>query len=367
MKRLRKSRTVEAKKKRDAEQMLIKFVSEVTSDNYFEPEKMPFVDFVLKEWKPKYAIKHLAPKTYDTHMTYIRNRILPTFQHFTIDQVKPMHIISFLDNLSEEGMRSDGHEGKLSSSTIQYHHRILRNIFKRAVEWKLIKESPAESVKKPKVSKHEVNVYDENQASALMEALEKEQLHWQVYIKLAITTGLRRSELLGLELKHFDLDKGVILVRQGLTYTKEHGFVIGELKSRGSTRNVSIPQSLIPLIKKLISRKKHERMATEELWKSDHFLLFSDWSGKPLHPSSVNTWWKRFIKRRSLDYINPHALRHTSATLLINKGVHAKTISSRLGHADIKTTMNIYGHALESADYSAANEFDSLFKAKTND
>jgi integrase len=95
-------------------------------------------------------------------------------------------------------------------------------------------------------------------------------------------------------------------------------------------------------------------------------LLFSDYTGKPLHPSSVNTWWKRFIKRRGLDYINPHALRHTSATLLINQGVHAKIISSRLGHADIKTTMNIYGHALQTADQTAATKFDNLFSNKAN-
>lgn len=367
MKRLRKYKTVQAKGPREAEKKLTDFVAEVTSDNYFEPEKMPFVDFVMNEWKPKYAEKHLSPKTYDTHMIYIRNRIIPAFQHFRIDQVKPMHVISFLDNLSEDGMRNDGKEGKLSSATIQYYHRILRNIFKRAVDWRLIKESPAENVKKPKITTKEVAVYDENQAADLMKALENEQIQWQVFIKLAITTGLRRSELLGLELKHLDLEKRVISVRQGLTYTKEHGFVIGELKTSGSKRNVSIPVSLIPLIKKLKSRKQHERMAADELWNDgDTFLLFSDWSGKPLHPSSVNTWWKRFIKRRGLDYINFHALRHTSATLLINKGVHAKTISSRLGHADIKTTMNIYGHALESADQSAANEFDNLFQPKVN-
>ncbi|WP_237716603.1 site-specific integrase [Brevibacillus sp. CF112] len=88
------------------------------------------------------------------------------------------------------------------------------------------------------------------------------------------------------------------------------------------------------------------------------------WNGKPLYPSSVKTWWSRFTKRHKLKYIRFHDLRHTSATLLINKGVHAKIISERLGHANILTTMNIYGHALRSADQEAAKHFESLFDSQ---
>jgi integrase len=86
-----------------------------------------------------------------------------------------------------------------------------------------------------------------------------------------------------------------------------------------------------------------------------------------MHPSSVKTWWTRFTTRHSLNYIRFHDLRHTSATLLLNQGVHMKTISARLGHANILTTMNIYGHALESADKEAANQFENLFRTKTSD
>ena len=182
-------------------------------------------------------------------------------------------------------------------------------------------------------------------------------------IKLAITTGLRRSELLGLEWKHIDLDECTIAVKQGLTYSKSSGFQIGELKTKNSKRTVTIPSSLIPELKKLKMKKQQERIATEELWDGgQYFFLFSDYKGTPYHPTSVTTWWRRFINRHKLKYINFHALRHTSATLLINQGIHAKTISSRLGHADIKTTMNTYGHVLEKADREAATKLDILFK-----
>ncbi|WP_255259049.1 tyrosine-type recombinase/integrase [Bacillus thuringiensis] len=90
-----------------------------------------------------------------------------------------------------------------------------------------------------------------------------------------------------------------------------------------------------------------------------HYKFTND--GKPLNPSSVYTWWGRFIKKNNLPYIRFHDLRHTSATLLINEGAHMKTISNRLGHASISTTMNIYGHALKEVDQKAADMFNHLF------
>jgi integrase len=100
-------------------------------------------------------------------------------------------------------------------------------------------------------------------------------------------------------------------------------------------------------------------------WK-DHYFVFSNELGKPIRPDSISQWWARFIKKNNLKKIRFHDLRHTSATLLINEGVHAKVISERLGHADISTTMNIYGHVLAEADQTAAAHFDNFFK-KTNE
>ncbi|MFC0561575.1 tyrosine-type recombinase/integrase [Halalkalibacter alkalisediminis] len=104
----------------------------------------------------------------------------------------------------------------------------------------------------------------------------------------------------------------------------------------------------------------------DKLWDENHFIIFANESGKPYHPCSINRFWERFLKKHDFLYINFHALRHTSSTLLINQGVHAKVIADRLGHADIKTTMNTYGHVLQKVDQSAADKLDSLFMHKSN-
>ncbi|RNB70759.1 MULTISPECIES: site-specific integrase [Brevibacillus] len=342
----------------------LKFKMEVEAGEYISPEKMTLAGFV-DEWREKYAKRELSAKTLENYLIQINNRIIPEFGHMRLDQIKPLHIVTFIKKLEEEGSRKDGKEGKLSSGMIEYIHRVLKNIFNRAVEWKVIKTSPMDGIKKPKVEQAEMSVYDEAEAHQLFLALEREKLMWRVMIALALTTGLRRGELLGLEWKNVDLEAGTIDVRQSLTYVKGIGYVVKEPKTKNSVRIVSIPPSLYHDLKALKVQTSKERMQSEELWEGgDRFFVFSSWNGKPLYPSSVKTWWSRFTKRHKLKYIRFHDLRHTSATLLINKGVHAKIISERLGHANILTTMNIYGHALRSADQEAAKHFESLFDSQ---
>lgn len=161
-------------------------------------------------------------------------------------------------------MRMDGKGGKLSSSRIYYHYRISNNIFNFAQEIQIIKENPVKMVKKPKVEYKETEVYTDEEVAHLLECLESETQvpHWQIIIKLAIITGMRRSELCGLEFKHFDYENGIVHVRQALTYTKENGYEIHEIRKGNRTarqREIHIPLSLAAEIKKLELQRKKER------------------------------------------------------------------------------------------------------------
>lgn len=377
--RNRKYKTVTAEGQTDADTKLAQFVADLTDSGYIENVKIGFVEFVNKHWMPKCATKRLSHTTLETHVGCLNSRILPAFQYFKLDQVQPIHIIDFLDNLQEDGIRLDKEKdkngkfaikkGKLASSTIFYYYRVLNNIFNFAVELRFLKESPLNGVKKPSVDYKKSEVYSTEEAYKLLRCLEspKELLHWQIIIKLAITTGMRRSELFGLEFKHIDIKNRTIQVRQALTYSKEKGYQVHEIKKGSGSarqRDIVLSASLIEPLKTLELQRKKERFAARKLWQDGkHNFLLADENGKPYNPESLKNWWTRFIKRHSLKYINIHALRHTSATLLINEGVHPKIISERLGHADINTTMNIYGHALKQADEIATTKLDAaLFK-----
>ncbi|GIN88943.1 hypothetical protein J6TS2_53290 [Heyndrickxia sporothermodurans] len=116
------------------------------------------------------------------------------------------------------------------------------------------------------------------------------------------------------------------------------------------------------MLKQLYVQREQAKEDVGDAWEwGDHFFLFGNEFGKPIRPDSISQWWRRFTKKYKIKHIRFHDLRHTSATHLINEGVHPKVISERLGHADISTTMNIYGHVLAEADKSAASHFDHFF------
>ncbi|WP_223596688.1 tyrosine-type recombinase/integrase [Neobacillus bataviensis] len=360
-KRIRRTKTVKCKNKTEAKKELAKFVTEIEVGEYIAPEKMTFSKFV-EEWKEKYASKQLAPNTYENYVTSLNCHIIPSFGHMRLDQINSFQILNFLDNLGKDGSRSDGKAGKLSSATIQFNHRILRNIFKRAVDWKVIKESPVSNIQKPKVESKKAQVYTEEQVNILMSHLLNADEKWKMIITLAITTGMRRGEILALQWDHIDLEKGKIYVKQSLTYTKENGYIFRQPKTKNSIRTISLSPNVTEQLKQFKLLKNKEKLRVGDKWEGqERFLLFSTWDGKPMYPTSITSWWRKKINEIGLPHITFHELRHTSATLLINQGVHMKTISARLGHSKIGTTMDLYGHALDSADEAAANTFDRLF------
>lgn len=278
-----------------------------------------------------------------------------------------MHIISYLETLSQDGIRKDHKVGGMSTGTIQYHHSVLKNVFTRAVEWKIIKSNPAADVKRPKVTHKEIIPYDETEIQELLFALQNEPYHWRVMITLALTTRLRRGELLGLEWEHISMDTGVIDVSQSASTTVAGIANVKVPKTKNSKRKVGVPASVLSELKEYYLYRRKERLKMGDAWQGeDRFFVFAHPDGKAFHQERPYLWFRNFIKKNNLRYIRFHDLRHTSATLLINQGVHAKIISERLGHGSITTTMNIYGHALRSADQSAADKFESLFTPKKN-
>lgn len=363
-KRIRRTKTIKAKGIREARKLLAEFETEVEAGHYIAPEKMTFAAFV-EEWKEKYAESELGIKTLDIYLRFLKNRILPVFGHMRLDKIQPFHIVNFISDLSKEGSRQDGRNGKLSSGTIQYIHRIISNIMNKAQEWRLLKDNPAAGIQKPKVKRKEIEVYDEDEVALLFQLLEKEPMKWRIMIMLAITTALRRGELVGLEWGHVDLDNGILVVKQSISHSINGQRIISEPKTEKSKRKVSLSDNVIEHLKEFYLESRKKRLALGDAWKGgDHFFVFSNDEGMAYYPETPYLWFRAFLKKHGLKYIRFHDLRHTSATLLINKGVHAKLISERLGHSNISTTMNIYGHALQSADRDAANKLDSLVPPK---
>jgi integrase len=348
--RVRKSKVVTAKSKREAERLLVDYVNECEQKYSLEGANITFKEFSRK-WIEEYAKPNLSPVTVEGYERELKNRINPALGNIILTELKPMHIIHFYNELLTMP-RLDGNEGTLSGRSRNNIHRILSSMLTNAVYWQFISENPIKRVKPPKQEKHKAKFYNEEETVKMLSCLETEEMKYKVAVHIAIFTGMRRGEILGLEWGDIDFDKKEINLERTSVYTETNGVIEKDTKTH-TARTVSIPNELCNLLKKYRGQWLEQRMKLGDQWQGTERLMIQ-WDGKPMFPATLSHWFGKFLKKNELPEITFHELRHTSATLLINLGIDVATVAKRLGHAQNSTTLNFYTHAISSADKVAA-------------
>lgn len=355
----RVGKIVTAKSERQLEKELTAFIREVESDGYVIPEKIKLSKFVHDHWLP-YVQQHLADNTIETYLGYIEDRFLPIIGNKKLSDIKTVQVISIMDNLE----RKDGKPGPISKETKKKILMSIHSVFSLAKEWHMIKNNPVENIKIGKDEREGVKKilpYDARELAVVIECLQKEPLDLQVVIMIAIITGAREGEIAAIEEKHIDENEMTLTFEQTIVDKKNVGATLKRSTKNDEIKVVGIPDVLLQMINKHLESKMLDREFTGIKNTSDNSFIFSHLNGKPLRVDSYLQRWKRFVIRHDLRYIRFHDLRHTSATWLLSQGVDMKTIQERLGHKDIKTTMNIYTHVLKEVDKKAAETFKKLF------
>ncbi|MFX3616277.1 MAG: tyrosine-type recombinase/integrase [Sporolactobacillus sp.] len=360
---IRERKTVQAKNITEARKMLSDFEAEVNSDHYFKPTDITLKQFHLK-WV-EYIKGAQTPATRASNIQIMDTRILPKYGHMKLSTLKPMHIFNFVNDLKKDGRRLDGKDGKLSSSTVRNCYKTFHSILQCAVDLGVIKENPANDIKAPKLGKSKTDVYTKEETELMIEQLDHVRFRWKLLILLAFTVGAREGEIAALEWKHIDTKNHTIRIEQSLS--DEFGLHLKDTTKTDRDRMVKIPTALSDLLDEYHKQKTKDKNVVPYDFGDgiEHLFIFSNLQGKPIRPDSISQWWRRFTEKNKLRHIRFHDLRHTSATFLINQNVQSKIISSRLGHSNIQTTMNVYGHFLEEADEGAVEYFDEFFKQKT--
>lgn len=174
---------------------------------------------------------------------------------------------------------------------------------------------------------------------------------------MAVLTGMRQGEIMGLRWKDIDFENNVIYVRQTLTQTAR---IKEGAKNNASIRNVHIPIKLVEELKlhqkRIIEEKKYYQRDY-----NDHDLIICTRDGRPIIPRNCRKEFYHLTKKLGLPKIRFHDLRHTHATMLIQQNVNVKLISERLGHTDIQTTLNTYSHVLPTMQREVADKLDEMF------
>ena len=178
---------------------------------------------------------------------------------------------------------------------------------------------------------------------------------WSALMTLALATGMRQGELLGVKWSDLDLDAGLARVRRQLG----RDGALAETKTGKGRRVIDIPASTVAVLREHKRKQNEERLLLGPEWQ-DQGLVFCTHQGKPLNWRNVTREYKALLKRASLQDLPFHALRHTAATLLLLQGVHPKVVQERLGHATIAMTLDTYSHLIPSMGRDAADQLDAL-------
>lgn len=245
-------------------------------------------------------------------------------------------------------------EGKaqLSNKTILEHHRLIHTILTQAEKEMLVQYSAAAKATPPKAAKREVNYFQPEDIVRIREALDTEPLKWKVATHLLLITGCRRGEVMGLRWDRVDFANSKIKIDTNLLYSAKRGIYEDTTKT-GTVRFIKLPSETMELLRQYRRWYMELKIKNGDRWHDTGFLFVKE-NGEPMIPDGITAWLSEFSKRHNLPHINPHAFRHTMASILINSGKDVVSVSKRLGHAKVSTTTDIYSHIIMEADEQAS-------------
>ena len=241
----------------------------------------------------------------------------------------------------------------LADKTILEHHRLISTILAQAEKEMLVPYNAASKATPPRTTKKDPNYFQPETVAAILEALESEPLKWRLITHLLIVTGCRRGEIMGLKWEKVDFDNSRVKIDRALVSSKSKG-VFEESTKTSDIRHLTLPRETMDLLRQHKREQLRLQLANGDRWLHTGYVFTQD-NGDHMNPDSITGWLKDFSTRHSLPHINPHAFRHTVASVLLANGTDIVTVSKQLGHASITTTESFYSHIIEENKAKAAD------------
>jgi integrase len=336
-----KRKTLYGKTRGEVSEKLTKAMADRDDGLVFDADNLKVGEY-LERWLVDSVLDTVRPTTYERYEQIVRIHVRPALGSVKLKNLTPVHV---------RGLYREKLEAGLSARTVQYIHVTLHKALKQAVQDGLIPRNATEAVKAPQVRREEMRPLSGDQVKVLLEVARGDRLE-ALYV-LAIHTGLRQGELLGLKWEDVDLESGTLRVRRTLV-TAKAGPVLTAPKTKGSRRSVKLTQGAVEALRSHLKHQLQEIDRAGSLWR-ENGLMFASESGEPLDRRYLTSCrYKALLKRAELPMIRFHDLRHTCATLLLSKNVNPKIVSEMLGHASIAITLDTYSHVLPNMRDQAA-------------
>ena len=223
-----------------------------------------------------------------------------------------------------------------------------------AIKMDMLTDNPCRRVTIPKGSKKERKILSIKETEEFLKLLEKAPLKWRTFFTLDIYSGMRRGEMLGLEWKDIDFETGIVHIQRTSNYTKAKGIYTDTTKTETSVRFIKLPPEVLEILEQFRAEQEKEKDRLGSKW-IENDRLFTKWNGMPMNPQTPYGWLKEFCEEHDFPFYGIHQFRHLHASLLIGAGIDPTTVSGILGHSQVSTSLNIYGHMFRENQIKACN------------
>lgn len=393
---------------KELNEFTVNFERRCKDGELFDGNKITYSDY-FDTWKNEYALKNISIPVIEGYEGLINRYVINEIGMMKLSNIKTIHCQKIINNV----------ENRLNPKTIKKLFTAMNSVFHFAYNMGLIKENPCNRCTLPRIkTENKLHYFTLDQSKRFIQCLSESfpieygerkrtdssgneysvkpytteyvlPYQLQLYFTVASYSGARRGELLALTWNDIDFNKSTININKAAARSKQDKVFIKPPKSESGNRIITLPTICMSMFKEwkqqeVMLCKSSNNWLGESLDNFDNQFIFIQENGKIMYPSSVGNAFKKIIDmyNRKIDNeasmiddvelkqeklsmklpkITLHDLRHTSATLLISQGLDIATVSKRLGHSKISTTLDVYTHALETQDQEASNTLEKMY------
>ncbi len=314
------------------------------------PDRDQRLSQYLDHWLEQIERPTLKVGSYKRYRSILDNHLIPALGHLQMRKLRVEHLDRFYAKKQADG---------LAPKTIHLMHNVLHQALETAVKRHYISRNVCDDAVLPRIPRREIHPLSKEQAGRLLQVAKGHRL--ETLIALAITTGMRRGELLALTWDDIDLAEGRVQIRRTVNrYGADVGYVVSEPKTTKGRRSIVLPSFVRDLLQQHLLRQKEIKAQAGEMWQ-ENGLVFASNIGTFFHPNRLLEEFNQLLAEAGLPHLRFHDLRHSAATILLSMGVHPKIVQEILGHSDISMTLDTYSHVLPTLQHEAMAKIDQAF------
>ena len=341
----RKRKYLYGKTRRDVQEQLKIALREQQQGTLITTPQQTMEQF-LNQWLASHK-SSVRIRTYERYEQFVRIHLVPTIGHVKLQKLTAIQINNLYLKLGE----------RLSSSTLNTLHMMLHKALEDAVRWGLLVRNVCDAVTAPRRAHFEIKPLTMEQANILLDAAKKDD--FEALWVLALTTGMRRGELLALKWQDINFEQAMLQVRRIFTRAPGNRYIEAEPKTEKSRRSIMLTSFTVEALRRHRIKQLETKLQMGEVWQ-EHDLVFCTSLGTPLNPNRALELFKRLLKKAGLPDMRLHDLRHSIATILLSMGIHPKVVQELLGHNRIQETVDTYSQVLPTIHKEAIKKLEDV-------